>query len=389
MSCGTSKDRNYLVLLGAFVDRSCQRPRLGAAADAGSTGLGMSVLHSETSTMMGVSSLENLRGGESSPSKVTISLLLNKLINERGFDEEWFAFPQQGHEYGFSELGRSRSCAKRLRTCRHIAQYDGCSSEAAIDLYDGGATVTFHCGSLSVSSVPLLRLLLGLKAPTVAQRHTSEKSFQGFGKKATRLMQKMRRTFHEATFKKVASCAASHLPSQRFNARRFLKANNMQDAREGGIMVGPCWAQAEPPRLLDRTVALELCDDLPSEAVLAPEAGTQSQTKKKADQETLCSVLGFLGFFGDLWATFWRQVDFRAIKSALQQDKAPSVSLQSTPCAALSVPCHVHLVPAPTQRNNHFDGWVGPPSTLDLISKLERLKSTVVLAYLLAGSSGL
>ncbi|CAE6929929.1 clcC [Symbiodinium natans] len=42
---------------------------------------------------------------------------------------------------------------------------------------------------------------------------------------------------------------------------------------------------AEPPRLLDRTVALELCDDLPSEAVLAPE------------------------------------VDFRAIKAALEQDK--------------------------------------------------------------------
>eukprot|EP00439_Symbiodinium_sp_Y106_P012047 s5424_g1.t2 len=42
---------------------------------------------------------------------------------------------------------------------------------------------------------------------------------------------------------------------------------------------------AEPPRLMDRTVALELCDDLPPEAVLAPE------------------------------------VDFRTIQAALQQDK--------------------------------------------------------------------
>lgn len=32
------------------------------------------------------------------------------------------------------------------------------------------------------------------------------------------------------------------------------------------------WRQPEPPRLMDRVVALDLRDDLPSEATLEPEA---------------------------------------------------------------------------------------------------------------------
>ena len=67
--------------------------------------------------------------------------------------------------------------------------------------------------------------------------------------------------------------------------------------------------QPEPPRLMDRVVAYDLKDELPTEAILAQEARGLN----------LSSSLKF-GVSPKFWPK--TEADYRSIEAALQQDKA-------------------------------------------------------------------